>query len=76
MDAVMARWHGLSPEQRKRKRVAPETTEDHEARLEEAWQWLDRNPNDPKFGRHEDRWIAWLRAYEDAMRVLRRGASS
>ena len=37
-------------------------------RLERGWKWFDENPGHPQFEQREDRWIAWLREYEAAVR--------
>ena len=34
-------------------------------RLFAGWAWLDENPADFEFEVREDRWIAWLREYEE-----------
>lgn len=41
-------------------------------RLKNGWDWLENpeNQRNPKFGHHEDVWIALLREYEEACDTL------
>ncbi len=36
-------------------------------KLEDAWDWLEANPDHPDFHARELLWIAWLREYEAAV---------
>jgi hypothetical protein len=40
------------------------TTEEHEARLEKGWVWLGRYPGRRDWDERFERWLGWLRAYQ------------
>lgn len=62
---------GLTPERnrefaRRAERDAEAARRDRDAlavRLDHGWTWLDRHPDDDRFGENEERWFGWLRDY-------------